>query len=1131
MDQRRVVRVFVSSPSDVRPERLLAARMIERLGREFSYHLRVEAVLWEREPLVATHHFQDYRNIPPPRSADIVLVVLWSRLGVPLPEAEFRGAVSGRAVTGTEWEFEDALGHARVNRQPDLLVYRKTAPVTVSLEDDEKLEQQRRQKHLVEDFMRRWFQDGDATSFTSAFQAFQTPEEFEARLYDHLRALLLRRLPGDAAQAGQVRWHDAPFVGLRAFEADDAAIFFGRTRARNELRERLAARAARGRAAVLVMGASGAGKSSLVKAGLLPDLMLPGMIGRVALCRCAVMRPSDHAGDPLAALASALLAPAALPALAAAPFSEDGGSLARLLRAAPAEAARPIRQGLAAAARAAEPKLTEIAEARLVLVVDQLEELFAPGIGDDVRHPFLAALTALADSGGVWVVATLRSDFFDRLERCPELAALAPAEARYLLPPPDESEIGQMIRLPAQEAGLRFEADARQGLSLDEVLRGAAGRDPTVLPLLSFLLAQLWAARTSEGVLTFAAYERLGGLEGGIAERAEAEVAALPAAAQAALPALLRSLVTVADDLMATARPAPMRTEAADPGRTAAIERLVAARLLVTGAGAGGPVLRLAHEALITRWPRLARLVADDQAFLRIRTRLQADEARWRREGRPDDLLLPSGTRLTEVAAVMAERRDELDPELTAFFDASMAAEARRQAAARAAGSALQQEAVPRWLGIGRVAGIVALVAALLVPLLLPTAFDAPRLALFDCFMRLRPRVPAGSPVVIVAIDDASLQRVGQWPWPRSVTAALVARLASGHPAALGVHLLWPEPDRLSPPNWVRAEPGLPPDLARQLAALPDNDAILAEALAAAPVAIGVGLGAGGPPAGVVTPIRIVGGDPAPMLPHYANALRSLPLLDRAARGHGTLTTERDSDGFIRRVPTVQLAGGTPMPTLDLEMVRLAVGAPDLVLVADAGGARSVAVGPVAVPTEPDSTVWVHFAGRGGRPTVSAADVLDGTVPAAAFKDRLVLVAAMAGGLAQTVETPLGPMYAPEIAAEFLETLIDGRVPMRPRWAPWAEAVLTLAVGIGLILGLSRRHPAWYAAVAGIAGLALGLAGLAAWDRALLLVDVATPGLGLGLVLAALLAGDLVEANRRRRRLRAALEGRSDAVA
>src|ERR1700735_1099087 len=155
MSEQRTVRVFISSPSDVRPERLRAEQIIARLDREFAYRFRVEAVLWEREPLVASRHFQDPENIPRAGSMDIVVMILWSRLGVPLPGEQYRGALSGREVTGTEWEFEDALAVARERGVPDLLLYRKTARISADLDDDDDLEERRAQRALVQDFIAR----------------------------------------------------------------------------------------------------------------------------------------------------------------------------------------------------------------------------------------------------------------------------------------------------------------------------------------------------------------------------------------------------------------------------------------------------------------------------------------------------------------------------------------------------------------------------------------------------------------------------------------------------------------------------------------------------------------------------------------------------------------------------------------------------------------------------------------------------------------------------------------------------------------------------------------------------------------------------------------------------------------
>ena len=686
MPERATLRIFISSPSDVRPERLRTEQIIRRLAAEFTYHFNVEAVLWEREPLVATHHFQDPENIPQPRGMDVVVVILWSRLGVPLPEDKFRGAISGRAVTGTEWEFEDALAAARERGTPDLLLYRKTAPVSVSLDDDEALEERRRQRGLVQDFIGRWFRSEDRSGFIAASHNFETAAEFEDQLYEHLRGLLERR-SGAAVEGVEIRWHEAPFRGLLPFEAEHAAVFFGRTRPRNELRELLSRQEGRGCGFVLALGASGSGKSSLVKAGLQPDIKLPGMIGRVALVRHAVFRPSDRPGDLIGALAAAILSDTALPELTALHYPHP--ALAALLREAPAHVMPALAQGLEECGRAAD--LAPQAEARLLLIVDQLEELFTlPGVNENDRVAFVSALGALARSGLVWVVATMRSDFYDRLERLPVLAELAPADVCYRLLPPDSVELGQIIRQPAREAGLTFEVDPLRGASLDEVVRQAASHDPNVLPLLSFLLDQLWQRRTDKGQLTFQAYEELGRLEGALGRRAEEVFAALPTTVQAALPHVLRALVTMGQAARATvaARPVALDHFPEDNPERALIAAFLdpQARLLVADEGEdGSPRVRVAHEALLTHWERAAVWIADRPADLQLEERIEIEAARWDAASDTDkpSLLRAPGLPLNEAEDLLTRRRDEVNGPAVAFIEASSRAAIGRQQAER----------------------------------------------------------------------------------------------------------------------------------------------------------------------------------------------------------------------------------------------------------------------------------------------------------------------------------------------------------------------------------------------------------------------------------------------------------------
>jgi WD40 repeat protein len=649
----------------------MAERVVERLRGEFGRSVKLEPILWEHEPMRATEHFQE--QIPPPSACDIVVCVLWSRLGTRLPKH-----VSAPGKTGTEWEFEDAARSYREKQIPDLLVYRKKKEPLASLRDEPGYEEKRKQLKALDAFVRRWFESEDGT-FKAAFKAFEKLDQFEDMLERDLRKLILERLK--RSPMPERTWHGDPFRGLEAFDGEHAPIFFGRTRAIGAVREALAGQAARGCAFVLVFGMSGVGKSSLVRAGVLPTITRPGVIEGIGLWRWCVFRPGDAAGDLCDGLAAALTSPPALPELKAAGVGER--ELAGLLREAPGQAAIPLRVGLrrAAEAAAAAEHLIRLPESRLALVVDQMEELFSAEREGGQRAGFVQALSALARSGLVWVIATMRSDFYPRCAEVPELAALKEGAGQYDLLPPTAPEIHQMISYPARAAGLRFE-EKETGESLDGVLQEAATRDPQALPLLEFTLAELYKLRTEQGVLTFAAYDQLGGMEGALARRAEEEFAKLSPPAQAALPAVFRALVTVrhGEEGSVATQAAPRSVFEAAPGQNAMVEAFIRARLLVTDrTSTGAVVVRMAHEALLRRWPRLERWLAEDRDFLRVRARVAAEADRWRSEGELPDYLLPEGKPLAEAEDLLRRRRADLDRELVRFIDASR----RHHAAAR----------------------------------------------------------------------------------------------------------------------------------------------------------------------------------------------------------------------------------------------------------------------------------------------------------------------------------------------------------------------------------------------------------------------------------------------------------------
>jgi len=670
--------IFISSPGDVGDERRRAAIVIGRIRREFSRFFDVSPILWEYDPMLASGHFQDI--IEKPSNTDIVVLILWSRLGTALPTDRYQGIDGRTPVTGTEWEFEDALAGNRAHGSPDLLVYRKTSPAQAAFSDPVQLERAQHQWEAVQTFWLRHFVDKDGV-FKAAFNHFAELNEFEAQLEMHLRALLRERVSKRLRAEGgrSISWHSgSPFRGLSVFDPEHAAIFFGREKAEQDLVEALARRAEAGGAFVLVLGSSGSGKSSLLRAGVLPTVETPGVVEGVARWRRLIFTPAELGADPFAGLAERLLGEHVLFEGAAA---GDVAFWRSLLRNDPAGAAARIDETLDRAADALGLKGGE-RPLHLFVLVDQLEEVFtAPGFDAATREAFAALLAALASVRGVWIAASMRADFFPRLTEVETLATLAAGEGAYALAAPRAPEIERMIQRPAEAAGVTFEVDPVTGIGLDGELLDAATRSVGALPLLEFTLDELYR-RDVEGrggdVLTFETYRALGGLEGAIAAQAEATVSALPEAVTAALPALVRALVTVGEDDRVGARAAPMAELSTNPDLAALTDALVAARLLVVSDDRS---VKVAHEALLHAWPRAAALIAEDRDLLRARARAEAAMLRWRAEGAAEDYLLPRGRPLAEAAELLAARRDELSPDLVGFIEASTAAdEARRQA-------------------------------------------------------------------------------------------------------------------------------------------------------------------------------------------------------------------------------------------------------------------------------------------------------------------------------------------------------------------------------------------------------------------------------------------------------------------
>ncbi|HSE95792.1 MAG TPA: CHASE2 domain-containing protein, partial [Methylomirabilota bacterium] len=452
----------------------------------------------------------------------------------------------------------------------------------------------------------------------------------------------------------------------------------------------------------------------------------------------------------------------------------------------------------------------------------------------------------------------------------------------------------------------------------------------------------------------------------------------------------------------------------------------------------------------------------------------------------------------------------------------------------------------PSWLraatgGRGRPLGLV-LLAAGLAAVLGPewSPVRTLRLATFDTYQRLAPRarVPASAPAVIVEIDEASLARHGQWPWPRTLLARLLTRIAEADPAVIGIDIVMPEADRLSPPRLPALIPDLPPDLVERLRLLPGSDTVLAAALRGRPVVLGVaGVEAAEvaesarPPAGRRAPMRLIGEDPTRFVRRFRSVLRSVDEIDAAAAGHGLLNPAADR-AVVRRMPLLAVAGDALVPGLAVEMLRVATGTPGITIRTGPRGVSAVALGDLRIPTEPDGTVWLHYGLSAPERFVSAADVLAGGIGTGVLSRKLVLVGVTALGLGDHHATPVAPrMPGVEIHAQLLEGIFDGDLLARPRWTAWLEAGLLVAGGALLVLVVPVR--AVRISFALLIGLAMVTAGVGAllYLRAGVLLDVGSPVLELALLYSVLLGVTLAEADTQRRALRRQVQLQREAAA
>ncbi len=401
------------------------------------------------------------------------------------------------------------------------------------------------------------------------------------------------------------------------------------------------------------------------------------------------------------------------------------------------------------------------------------------------------------------------------------------------------------------------------------------------------------------------------------------------------------------------------------------------------------------------------------------------------------------------------------------------------------------------------------------------------RLKTFDLYQLAKPRVPTARPVVIVDIDEASLNSLGQWPWPRSLLATLVDQITAAGAAAIGFDIVFPEPDRTSPGLLADMLPELSASARNELKRQPSHDQVFAESIARSRVVLGQS--AYNPYPGAKraedvpkAPFATSGVDPTPYLVRFPQLLPNIPELERSAVGRGMFTIEPDPDGVVRRVPMVLIAHGNIVPSLTLDMLRVAAGESAFLIRSAPGGVESVVVAGVQFPTDASARVWVYFAPHDASRFVSAQDVISGSA-ASQLAGKLVLIGTSASGLLDLKATPIQPsLPGVEVHAQVLENVLTSSTLSRPAYALGVELFVVVLIGLAIVMLV----PIFGAATVSItgAGIAAVLVG-GAWylfSSRGYLFDVAYPLISSFAVLMVMVFANYFREEAQRRQIRSA---------
>lgn len=629
------LRIFISSPGDVQHERIIAKKVIRKIQDEFADSITLEPLLWEDLPLQANASFQEgIDTIVSKDGVDIAVFILASRLGSP-PGYKFCKPDGVPYLSGTEYEFDVMLeANRRSNgEKPSILSYIKSGnismPKDVSM-DISKVKEWLSQKEYADKFIKEKFYDIETKQTYRAYHQFDAPTSFEQKLYDHIRKLVSEKVGKEYKKT----WNASPYVGLKSFSEVEEPIFFGRQNEINEVEEKIIEKInTKTGVSLIVIGGSGSGKSSLIKAGILPDLMNTDFQSDIK-CFSIALTPSSIKESIYLYLIQKMeeIFP-----------NVSDKAVWKSLKEAEITNYQFVRDLL--------QEGSETVKKVPLIFIDQMEEFFTDTkIEEKDRNRVFDLLNGLIKTNSIYFIATLRNEFYSIFTTNNSLFELKENSIVFDIPNMGITQLQDIVEKPALKSGIIWERN-KTGTSLNKTIIDDASQMTNALPLIEFTLTLLYE-NSSDNIITYQSYQEVGGVSGAIIHYANEVYRKLNDEEKSVLSKIFANLVTVSTtegEVYSRKTVLKKHLIKSEIDRLV-INKMIECHLFVSSMDSDGDAtISIVHEILIARWEVFNTWLEQEKELVKQNKFYEVQALHWMDSHKNKEELIQSKANLEDV--------------------------------------------------------------------------------------------------------------------------------------------------------------------------------------------------------------------------------------------------------------------------------------------------------------------------------------------------------------------------------------------------------------------------------------------------------------------------------------------------